>query len=99
MEAGIAAMLPGNRLTDVSHAIETETHAAEARARPQVRHRRRLRRPRHRHAQMHMDPFLPNEGAPGRGPYLAPGSVLAIEPMLTLGTAEDASCSRTNGPS
>ncbi|MGV9801655.1 type I methionyl aminopeptidase [Mycobacterium sp. NPDC003449] len=87
MEAGIAAMIPGNRLTDVSHAIEVETHAAEA------RHDRRygivagygghgIGR------QMHMDPFLPNEGAPGRGPYLAPGSVLAIEPMLTLGTAE-----------
>ena len=38
--------------------------------------------------QMHMDPFLPNEGAPGRGPLLAPGSVLAIEPMLTLGTGK-----------
>ncbi|OMB94311.1 type I methionyl aminopeptidase [Mycobacterium sp. NS-7484] len=87
MEAGIAAMLPGNRLTDVSHAIEVETHAAEA------RHDRKygivdgygghgIGR------QMHMDPFLPNEGAPGRGPYLAPGSVLAIEPMLTLGTRE-----------
>ncbi|WP_454788708.1 type I methionyl aminopeptidase [Mycolicibacterium lutetiense] len=87
MEAGIAAMLPGNRLTDVSHAIEVETHAAEA------RHDRRygivdgygghgIGR------QMHMDPFLPNEGSPGRGPYLEPGSVLAIEPMLTLGTTE-----------
>ncbi|BBX27262.1 type I methionyl aminopeptidase [Mycolicibacterium alvei] len=85
MEAGIAAMLPGNRLTDVSHAIEVETHAAEA------RHDRKygivdgygghgIGR------QMHMDPFLPNEGSPGRGPYLEPGSVLAIEPMLTLGT-------------
>src|SRR6476646_9728370 len=31
MEAGIAAMVPGNRLTDVSHAIEVGTHAAEAR--------------------------------------------------------------------
>src|SRR5919108_1187526 len=31
MEAGIAAMRPGNRLTDVSHAIEAGTHAAEAR--------------------------------------------------------------------
>lgn len=85
MEAGIAAMLPGNRLTDVSHAIETGTEAAAAR---------------YGRAfgivagygghgigrQMHMDPFLPNEGAPGRGPLLAPGSVLAIEPMLTLGT-------------
>jgi methionyl aminopeptidase len=87
MEAGIAAMVPGNRLTDVSHAIEVETYAAEARY-----HRKfgivagygghGIGR------QMHMDPFLPNEGAPGRGPYLAAGSVLAIEPMLTLGTSK-----------
>ena len=86
MEAGIAAMVPGNRLTDVSHAIENGTHDAEQ------RHGRSygivagygghgIGR------EMHMDPFLPNEGAPGRGPYLAPGSVLAIEPMLTLGTS------------
>jgi methionyl aminopeptidase len=87
MEAGIAAMLPGNRLTDVSHAIEQGTHAAEA------RYDRAFgivegygghgigRR-------MHMDPFLPNEGAPGRGPFLVAGSVLAIEPMLTLGTTK-----------
>ncbi|WNG88716.1 type I methionyl aminopeptidase [Mycobacterium sp. ITM-2016-00317] len=85
MEAGIAAMVPGNRLTDVSHAIEQGTKAAEQ------RHGRKfgivagygghgIGR------EMHMDPFLPNEGAPGRGPHLAPGSVLAIEPMLTLGT-------------
>ena len=66
MEAGIAAMVPGNRLTDVSHAIEQGTRAAEK------RHDRRfgivagygghgIGR------EMHMDPFLPNEGAPGRG--------------------------------
>ena len=71
MEAGIAAMVPGNRLTDVSHAIETGTRAAEE------RYDRKfgivagygghgIGR------QMHMDPFLPNEGAPGRGP--APGA-------------------------
>ncbi len=84
MEAGIAAMVPGNRLTDVSHAIERATRAAER------AHDRRygivsgygghgIGR------QMHMDPFLPNEGQPGRGPLLVVGSVLAIEPMLTLG--------------
>ena len=87
MEAGIAAMRPGNRLTDVSHAIETGTHTAQD----------RYDRPfgivsgyggHGIGRQMHMDPFLPNEGAPGRGPYLAVGSVLAIEPMLTLGTAK-----------
>jgi methionyl aminopeptidase len=85
MEAGIAAMVPGNRLTDVSHAIETATHAAEARdgrayGIVEGYGGHGIGR------QMHMDPFLPNEGTPGRGPLLAPGSVLAIEPMLTLGT-------------
>jgi methionyl aminopeptidase len=87
LEAGIAAMVAGNRLTDVSHAIETGTRTAQAR---------------YGRAfgivagygghgigrEMHMDPFLPNEGSPGRGPLLALGSVLAIEPMLTLGTGK-----------
>lgn len=87
MEAGIAAMLPENRLTDVSHAIQVGAHVAEQE---------------HGRAygivdgygghgigrQMHMDPFLPNEGEPGRGPRLVIGSVLAIEPMLTLGTVD-----------
>lgn len=87
MEAGIAAMVPGNRLTDVSHAIEQGTRSAER------THGRKfgivagygghgIGR------QMHMDPFLPNEGQPGRGPLLVVGSVLAIEPMLTLGTTK-----------
>ena len=85
MEAGIAAMVPGNRLTDVSHAIEKGTRAAE------VTHDRRfgIVEGYGGHAigrHMHMDPFLPNEGEPGRGPMLVAGSVLAIEPMLTLGT-------------
>jgi methionyl aminopeptidase len=85
MEGGIAAMLPGNRLSDVSHAIETATKAAEARfgrafGIVEGYGGHGIGR------QMHMDPFLPNEGAPGRGPLLAAGSVLAIEPMLTLGT-------------
>lgn len=87
LEAGIAAMVVGNRLTDVAHAIERGTRTAEA------RHGRGFGIVQGygghgigRH--MHMDPFLPNEGAPGRGPLLAPGSVLAIEPMLTLGTGK-----------
>ena len=87
MEAGIAAMLLGNRLTDISHAIELGTRAAE------VAHNRKygivdgygghgIGR------EMHMEPFLANEGAPGKGPQLVVGSVLAIEPMLTLGTTD-----------
>ena len=87
LEAGIAAMVVGNRLTDVAHAIERGTRAAE------VRYGREfgIVQGYGGHGigrQMHMDPFLPNEGTPGRGPLLAPGSVLAIEPMLTLGTGK-----------
>ncbi|MEV4124594.1 type I methionyl aminopeptidase [Nocardia sp. NPDC049707] len=87
MEAGIAAMLPGNRLTDVSHAIEMGTRAAEK------EHGRSygIVDGYGGHAigrEMHMDPFLANEGAPGKGPKLMVGSVLAIEPMLTLGTTQ-----------
>ncbi|MGC4933594.1 type I methionyl aminopeptidase [Gordonia sp. DT30] len=87
MEAGIAAMIDGARLTDISHAIETGTRAAE----------RKFSRPfgivdgyggHGIGREMHMEPFLANEGAPGRGPLLVVGSTLAIEPMLTLGTTE-----------
>jgi methionyl aminopeptidase len=34
---------------------------------------------------MHMDPPVPNYGPPGRGPVLAEGMALAVEPMLVLG--------------
>ncbi|GGK57620.1 type I methionyl aminopeptidase [Nocardia camponoti] len=87
MEAGIAAMLPDSRLTDISHAIELGTYAAEE------LHGRKygIVDGYGGHAigtEMHMEPFLPNEGAPGKGPRLVVGSVLAIEPMLTLGTTQ-----------
>jgi methionyl aminopeptidase len=35
--------------------------------------------------EMHMDPFVPNQGKRGRGVKLVPGMALAIEPMVTLG--------------
>lgn len=63
MEGGIAAMVPGNRLTDVSHAIETATKAAEARYGRSFG----IVEGYGGHGigrQMHMDPFLPNEGRP-----------------------------------
>ncbi|GEE04032.1 methionine aminopeptidase [Gordonia spumicola] len=87
LEAGIAAMVDGARLTDVSAAIERGTHAAAEKF--------------GRHfgivagygghgigREMHMEPFLPNEGKPNRGPRLVIGSTLAVEPMLTLGTED-----------
>ncbi len=36
--------------------------------------------------EMHQDPDVPNLGRPGKGPRLVPGLVLAIEPMVTLGS-------------
>lgn len=87
LDAGVAAMIDGNRLTDVSHALEARTRELE------TQHGRRygIVDGYGGHAighEMHLDPFLPNEGAPGRGPHLVVGSVLAIEPMLTLGTVD-----------
>ena len=35
--------------------------------------------------RMHESPWIPNYGAPGRGPRLVPGMVFAIEPMVNLG--------------
>ena len=51
--------------------------------------------------QMHMDPHLLNyvDRKRGRGPKLVPGFCLAIEPMVTLGTAEDRMSSTTTGRS
>ena len=87
MLAGIEAVRPGGRLTDVSHAVETSVHASEA------EHGRTygIIREYGGHgigSAMHMEPFLPNFGKPGRGPRLRVGMAIAIEPMLTLGTED-----------
>jgi methionyl aminopeptidase len=86
MMAGIEAIQPDGRLTDISHAVETATHAAER------EHGRRygIVRDYGGHGigrAMHMEPFLPNYGRPGKGARLRVGMAIAIEPMLTLGSA------------
>ena len=86
MEAGIAAALVGGRLTDISHAVQTACEAAAER--DGVHYGVVAEYGGHGiGTSMHMDPFLPNLGAPGRGPRLPAGGVLAIEPMLTAGSA------------
>lgn len=85
LHEGLKAMVPGNRLTDVSWALEDATTAASARfgvplfivdgyGGHGIGH------------EMHEDPYLANEGRPGKGPLIEVGSTLAIEPMLALGT-------------
>jgi methionyl aminopeptidase len=85
MFAGAEAVKPGARLTDLSHAIETATHAAARRAGVKYG----IIKDYGGHgigSEMHMEPFLPNYGKPGKGPKLVTGMAIAIEPMLTLGT-------------
>jgi methionyl aminopeptidase len=69
----------GNRLGDVSHAVETRVEAdGFAVIRSLVGHG--IGR------EMHEDPQIPNFGEPGTGPELEEGMVLAIEPMVNAGT-------------
>lgn len=85
LEAGIAAAMPGGRLTDISYAVESAALAAAAT--DGVCYGIIADYGGHGiGTAMHMEPFLPNVGRPGRGPRLVPGMALAIEPMLTGGT-------------
>jgi methionyl aminopeptidase len=78
---GIEQLRPGNRLGDVSNAIQRRIEADGMHViRSLVGHG--VGR------AMHEDPQIPNFGEPGRGPELEEGMVLAIEPMVNLGTAE-----------
>lgn len=87
MLAGIEAIRPGNRLTDISHAVETSVHSSE-RADGRTYGIVREYGGHGIGSSMHMDPFLPNYGKPGKGPRLRVGMAIAIEPMLTLGVEE-----------
>jgi methionyl aminopeptidase len=85
LDAGIAAAQPDGRLSDISYAIEQTTLAIS------TRDGRRYNIVANYGGHgigtaMHMEPYLPNHGRPGRGPRLREGMVLAIEPMLALGT-------------
>lgn len=76
---GIAQALPGNRIGDIAHAVQSY---AEERGYSVVRdfvgHGVGT--------QLHEEPSVPNFGHAGRGIRLLPGMTLAIEPMINLGT-------------
>jgi methionyl aminopeptidase len=85
MEAGIKAVRADARLTDISHAIEESVHATERATGTTYG----IVREYGGHGigrAMHMEPFLPNYGKPGKGPRLRVGMAIAIEPMLTIGS-------------
>ena len=80
LHAGVAQCRPGNRMGDVSSAIQGVAEGAGlAVVRSLVGHG--VGR------SMHEDPQVPNYGKPGKGPLLEEGMVLAIEPMTTAGRA------------
>jgi methionyl aminopeptidase len=81
MEAGIAAAVPGNRLGDIGHAIESIAHEhGYGVVRPFVGHGIGT--------AMHEEPQVPNYGRPGTGLRIEAGMCFAIEPMFNLGGDE-----------
>ena len=81
LAAGIEQCRLGNRLSDISHAIQVATESQGfSVVRSLVGHG--VGR------SMHEEPQIPNYGDPGRGPLLAEGMTFAIEPMITAGSAD-----------
>lgn len=79
--AGVKQVKPGNRISDISHAIQ---ECVEENGFSVVREYQG-------HGigtDMHEDPGVPNYGKPGRGPRLAAGMTIAIEPMINEGSYE-----------
>lgn len=78
LERAMAQARPGNRLGDVSWAVQSYAEkAGYSVVRDYVGHG--IGR------KMHEDPAVPNFGKPGTGPRLLPGMVIAIEPMINAG--------------
>jgi methionyl aminopeptidase len=81
LDLAIEQCRPGRRLSDISHAVQShvERHGFGV-VRAFVGHG--IGR------ALHEEPQVPNFGEPGRGPQLRSGMVLAIEPMVTMGSWE-----------
>src|SRR6056297_3008522 len=78
---GIEKAIVGNRLFDISHAVQKHVESNNfSVVRDYVGHG--IGR------DMHEDPQIPNFGPAGRGPKLKAGMVLAIEPMVNVGSYE-----------
>lgn len=77
---GIQAIVPGARVGDVGYAIESYIKKSGNYGIVRVLAGHGVGR------AIHEDPFIPNYGRPKSGEKFMPGMVIAIEPMLTLGT-------------
>jgi len=78
LNRGIDAMQVGKRLSDIGHAVQARVEAEDySVVRTFAGHG--IGR------KLHEPPWIPNYGAPSRGPRLLPGMVLAVEPMVNVG--------------
>jgi methionyl aminopeptidase len=78
LEKGIAQVRVGGRISDIGHAIQKHVEASGfSVVREFVGHGIG--------ASLHEEPQIANYGEPGRGPRLAEGMTLAIEPMVNMG--------------
>lgn len=82
--AAIDSIVPGARLSDIGHAIESTADASGLGVVREYGGHGIGRR-------LHEDPFIQNWGPAGRGPEMRPGLTIAVEPMLNLGEDETAS--------
>lgn len=76
---GLAQVKPGNRIGDIGYAIEQYAH----------KHNLGVVKELCGHGvgvSVHEDPEVPNYGIPNTGPRLREGMVIAVEPMLTMGS-------------
>lgn len=79
LERAIEKAAEGNRLSDISHTVQkTAEEKGYSVVREFVGHGIGIK--------LHDEPQIPNFGSPGTGPVLKEGMVLAIEPMLNMGT-------------
>jgi methionyl aminopeptidase len=80
LDKGLAAVRPGARISDIGAAVQgfVEAHGFSV-VREFVGHGIGTK--------LHEEPQIPNYGVAGRGPRLAEGMVLAIEPMVNMGKA------------
>ncbi len=77
--AGLEKAKPGNRVSDISHAIESYVKPFGYGIVQEFTGHGIGR-------SLHEDPMVPNYGEPGHGPLLSEGMTICIEPMLNLGT-------------
>jgi methionyl aminopeptidase len=81
LACAIEMMRPGNRLSDIGHAVQEQAESAGYSV-VRVFAGHGIGR------KLHEPPWIPNYGAPSRGPRLMKGMVFAIEPMVNAGSPD-----------